>query len=368
MKHYDYILVGAGLYSAVIAWHAKQAGKSCLVLERRSHIGGNIYCEEIEGINVHKYGAHIFHTSDRKVWEFVNSFVEFNRYTNSPVANYKGEIYNMPFNMNTFSRMWGISTPQEAKAIIDKQKSEITGEPRNLEEQAIALVGRDIYEKLVKGYTEKQWGRDCSELPSFIIKRLPVRFTYDNNYFNDKYQGIPIGGYNVIIEKMLENCDVELGVDYLKEKEKYDKLANRVLFTGMIDEYYNYKLGNLEYRTLRFENEILEDVDNYQGVAVMNFNSHDEKYTRIIEHKHFEFNDCKGTVITREYPDAWKLGDEAYYPVNDDKNSKLFNEYKKLAEEEKNVIFGGRLGQYKYYDMDKVIMAALDMVEEEKLK
>ena len=364
MKHYDYILVGAGLYSAVIAWHAKQAGKSCLVLERRSHIGGNIYCEEIEGINVHKYGAHIFHTSDRKVWEFVNSFVEFNRYTNSPVANYKGEIYNMPFNMNTFSRMWGISTPQEAKAIIDKQKSEITGEPKNLEEQAIALVGRDIYEKLVKGYTEKQWGRDCSELPSFIIKRLPVRFTYDNNYFNDIYQGIPIGGYTAMIEKMLAKAEVRLGVDYLEHKDELDALAEKVVYTGPIDAYYGYQFGELEYRSVSFETEVL-DQPNYQGNAVVNYTEYEVPYTRIIEHKHFEFGTQDKTVISREYPAAWKKGDEPYYPVNNEKNNMLYHSYEELAKEEKKVIFGGRLGTYKYMDMHHVVAEALRVTKEE---
>ena len=348
MKHYDYILVGAGLYSAVIAWHAKQAGKSCLVLERRSHIGGNIYCEEVEGINVHKYGAHIFHTSDRKVWDFVNSFVEFNRYTNSPVANYKGEIYNMPFNMNTFSRMWGISTPLEAKAIIEKQKAEITGEPKNLEEQAIALVGRDIYEKLVKGYTEKQWGRDCSELPSFIIKRLPVRFTYDNNYFNDLYQG----------------ADIKTGVDFLAEKEKWLSMADKVVYTGAIDEYFEYCFGKLEYRTVRFETEVL-DTDNYQGVAVVNYTDRETPYTRVIEHKHFEFGTQSKTVITREYPAAWEKGKEPYYPINDPKNDELFDKYERRALEEKNVLFGGRLGMYRYMDMDQVIEEALALAETE---
>ena len=364
MKHYDYILVGAGLYSAVIAWHAKQAGKSCLVLERRSHIGGNIYCEEIEGINVHKYGAHIFHTSDRKVWEFVNSFVEFNRYTNSPVANYKGEIYNMPFNMNTFSRMWGISTPQEAKAIIDKQKSEIMGEPKNLEEQAIALVGRDIYEKLVKGYTEKQWGRDCSELPSFIIKRLPVRFTYDNNYFNDRYQGIPVGGYTPIVEKMLAFADVWTDTDYFSFRKENPDIAEKTLFTGMIDEYFGYKLGALEYRSVRFETEVLE-TDNYQGNAVVNYTEREVPYTRIIEHKHFEFGKQEKTVISKEYSSEWKVGMEPYYPVNDEKNGALYEKYKELAAGETNVIFGGRLGEYKYYDMDAVIASALALSERE---
>ena len=364
---YDYLIVGAGLFGSTFAHEMTKLGKKCLVIDRRQHIGGNIYCEKVNGINVHKYGAHIFHTSNKKIWEYVNQFAEFNNYVNSPIANYHGELYNMPFNMNTFTKLWGVVTPKEAMEKIESQKSILNGkEPQNLEEQAISLVGEDIYRKLVKEYTEKQWGRDCKELPSFIIKRLPVRFTFNNNYFNDPYQGIPIGGYNVIIEKMLEGSDVELGVDYLKEKDKYDSMAKKVLFTGMIDEYFNYNLGNLEYRTLKFENEVLEDVDNYQGVAVMNFTSHEQKYTRIIEHKHFEFNDCKGTVITKEYPSAWKLGDEAYYPVNDDRNSKLYKEYEELAKKEKNVLFGGRLGQYKYYDMDKVIDAALDMVEKEK--
>ena len=364
---YDYLIVGAGLFGSTFAYEMTKLGKKCLVVDRRQHIGGNIYCEKVNGINVHKYGAHIFHTSNKKIWEYVNQFAEFNNYVNSPIANYHGELYNMPFNMNTFTKLWGVVTPKEAMEKIESQKSILNGkEPQNLEEQAISLVGEDIYRKLVKEYTEKQWGRDCKELPAFIIKRLPVRFTFNNNYFNDPYQGIPIGGYNVIIEKMLEGSDVELGVDYLKEKDKYDSMAKKVLFTGMIDEYFNYNLGNLEYRTLRFENEVLEDVDNYQGVAVMNFTSHEQKYTRIIEHKHFEFNDCKGTVITKEYPSAWKLGDEAYYPVNDDRNSKLYKEYEELAKKEKNVLFGGRLGQYKYYDMDKVIGAALDMVGKEK--
>ena len=364
---YDYLIVGAGLFGSTFAYEMTKLGKKCLVIDRRQHIGGNIYCEKVNGINVHKYGAHIFHTSNKKIWEYVNQFAEFNNYVNSPIANYHGELYNMPFNMNTFTKLWGVVTPKEAMEKIESQKSILNGkEPQNLEEQAISLVGEDIYRKLVKEYTEKQWGRDCKELPAFIIKRLPVRFTFNNNYFNDPYQGIPIGGYNVIIEKMLEGSDVKLGVDYLKEKDKYDSMAKKVLFTGMIDEYFNYNLGNLEYRTLRFENEVLEDVDNYQGVAVMNFTSHEQKYTRIIEHKHFEFNDCKGTVITKEYPSAWKLGDEAYYPVNDDRNSNLYKEYEELAKKEKNVLFGGRLGQYKYYDMDKVIDAALDMVEKEK--
>ena len=364
---YDYLIVGAGLFGSTFAHEMTKLGKKCLVIDRRQHIGGNIYCEKVNGINVHKYGAHIFHTSNKKIWEYVNQFAEFNNYVKSGIANYHGELYKIPFNRNTFTKLWGVVTPKEAMEKIESQKSILNGkEPQNLEEQAISLVGEDIYRKLVKEYTEKQWGRDCKELPSFIIKRLPVRFTFNNNYFNDPYQGIPIGGYNVIIEKMLEGSDVKLGVDYLKEKDKYDSMAKKVLFTGMIDEYFNYNLGNLEYRTLRFENEVLEDVDNYQGVAVMNFTSHEQEYTRIIEHKHFEFNDCKGTVITKEYPSAWKLGDEAYYPVNDDRNSKLYKEYEELAKKEKKVLFGGRLGQYKYYDMDKVIDAALDMVEKEK--
>ena len=366
MKKYDYLIVGAGLYGAVFAYEASKKGEKCLVIDRRNHIGGNIYCENINGINVHKYGAHIFHTNDKEIWDYVNQFTEFNNYINSPIANYKGEIYNLPFNMNTFSKLWGISTPKEAQEKIENQKAEYNNitEPKNLEEQAISLIGKDIYFKLIKEYTEKQWGRDCKELPSFIIKRLPVRFTYDNNYFNDRYQGIPIGGYNIVIEKLLANSDVELGIDYLKNKEKYNEMAEKVLYTGMIDEFYDYKFGNLEWRSLKFENEIYEDIDNYQGNAVVNYTSHDQKYTRIIEHKHFEFNNCKGTVITKEYPQDWKKGDEAYYPVNDEKNNNLFAKYQKLAEKEKNIIFGGRLGNYKYYDMDKVIKAALEKSKE----
>ena len=366
MKKYDYLIVGAGLFGATFAYEMTKRGKKCLVIDRRSHIGGNIYCESVKGINVHKYGAHIFHTSNKHIWNYVNQFVEFNNYVNSPIANYKGEIYNLPFNMNTFSKLWGISKPEEAQKIIDEQKKELNGkEPENLEDQAISLVGRDIYQKLIKEYTEKQWGRDCQELPAFIIKRLPVRFTYDNNYFNDRYQGIPMGGYNIIIEKMLEKCDVELEIDYLKEKDKYQDLADKVLYTGMIDEYFDYKLGTLEYRTLNFETEVLEDVSNYQGNAVVNYTSHDVDYTRIIEHKHFEFGTQKDTVITKEYPGDWKVGDEAYYPVNDDVNTKLFKEYQELSKNESNVIFGGRLGHYKYYDMDKVIEAALELVKQE---
>ncbi|MCI6265436.1 MAG: UDP-galactopyranose mutase [Erysipelotrichaceae bacterium] len=365
-KKYDYLIVGAGLFGATFAHEMTKRGKKCLVIDRRSHIGGNIYCENIKGIHVHKYGAHIFHTSNKEIWNYVNQFAEFNHYVNSPIANYKGEIYNLPFNMNTFSKLWNISKPSEAQEIIEEQRKELKGkEPENLEEQAISLVGRDIYQKLIKEYTEKQWGRDCTELPSFIIKRLPVRFTYNNNYFNDRYQGIPMGGYNVIIEKMLSDCDVELEVDYLKEKDKYQDLADKVLYTGMIDEYFDYKLGTLEYRTLKFETEVLEDVSNYQGNAVVNYTSHDVDYTRIIEHKHFEFGEQKDTVITKEYSGDWKVGDEAYYPVNDDVNTKLFKEYQELSKSEENVIFGGRLGHYKYYDMDKVIEAALELVHQE---
>ena len=364
MKKYDYILVGSGLYSGVFAWFAKQKGKKCLVLEKRDHIGGNVYCENTEGIHVHKYGAHIFHTSNKEVWQFVNSLAEFNRYTNSPVANYKGEMYNMPFNMNTFSKMLNISTPAEAKKIIEEQKKEITGEPKNLEEQAISLVGREIYEKLVKGYTEKQWGRDCTALPAFIIKRLPVRYTYDNNYFNDLYQGIPIGGYNVIIDRLFEGCDIETGVDYLEKKEYYDGLGEKIVYTGTIDAYYKYQFGKLEYRSLRFESEVLDE-ENHQGVAVVNYTDRETPYTRIIEHKHFEFGTQPKTVITREYPVTWQEGMEPYYPVNDEKNQALYQKYAKLAEKEEHVIFGGRLGEYKYYDMDKVIASAMACAKEE---
>ena len=363
-KQYDYLLVGSGLFAGVFAYYAKKAGKTCLVLEKREHIGGNIYTEEVEGIQVHRYGAHIFHTSNKEVWQFVNSLAEFNRYTNSPVANYKGEMYNMPFNMNTFSKMWNISTPAEAKKIIEEQKKEITGEPKNLEEQAISLVGREIYEKLVKGYTEKQWGRDCTALPAFIIKRLPVRYTYDNNYFNDLYQGIPIGGYNVIIDRLFEGCDIETGVDYLEKKEYYDGLGEKIVYTGTIDAYYKYQFGKLEYRSLRFESEVLDE-ENHQGVAVVNYTDRETPYTRIIEHKHFEFGTQPKTVITREYPVTWQEGMEPYYPVNDEKNQALYQKYAKLAEKEEHVIFGGRLGEYKYYDMDKVIASAMACAKEE---
>ena len=364
MKKYDYVLVGSGLFAGVWAYHARKAGKTCLVVEKRDHIGGNIYCEDVEGIHVHKYGAHIFHTSNREVWDFVNSLAEFNRYTNSPVANYKGEMYNMPFNMNTFSKMWGISTPQEAKAIIDSQKASVTGEPQNLEEQAISLVGTDIYEKLVKGYTEKQWGRPCDQLPSFIIKRLPVRLTFDNNYFNALYQGIPTGGYTKMVENMLAGIEIRLGVDYLECKAEWDTLAEKVVFTGPIDAYFDYCLGALEHRSVRFETEVL-DIPNFQGNAAVNYTDRETPWTRIIEHKWFEFGAQPKTVISREYSSEWKLGDEPYYPVNDAKNGERYWQYKTLADQEKNVIFGGRLGEYKYYDMDQVIATALDLCKKE---
>ena len=365
MKHYDYLVVGAGLYGAVFAYEAKKRGKEVLVIDRRDHKGGNIYCEDVNGINVHKYGAHIFHTSNKKVWEYVNQFAEFNRYTNSPVANYKGELYNLPFNMNTFNKMWGVITPQEATAKIEQQRKEagIT-EPKNLEEQAISLVGKDIYEKLIKGYTQKQWGRKCTELPSFIIKRIPVRLTFDNNYFNDLYQGIPMGGYNVIIDKMLDGIEVELGTDYLANKDKYENIADKIIFTGPIDEFYDYCFGPLEYRSVRFETEELP-VENYQGNAVINYTDAETPYTRIIEHKHFEFGTQPTTVISKEYSAEWKVGDEPYYPVNNDKNAALYQKYLDKSKEENKVIFGGRLGEYKYYDMDKVIESALNFVEKE---
>ena len=368
--NYNYLIVGSGLYGATIAQQAKKAGKSVLVIDKRPNVGGNIYTEKVEGINVHKYGAHIFHTNNKEVWDYVTSFVDFNRFTNSPVANYKGELYSMPFNMYTFNKMWGVVTPEEAAAKIEEQKKEITGEPKNLEEQAISLVGRDIYEKLVKGYTEKQWGRDCKDLPAFIIKRLPVRLTFDNNYFNALYQGIPIGGYTKLIEKMLEGIEVRLNVDYLENKEELDKLAEKVIYTGPIDAYFDYKLGTLEYRSVRFENEIL-DKPNFQGNAAVNYTDRETPWTRIIEHKWFEFgkdengNDLPKTVISREYSSEWKLGDEPYYPVNDAKNSTLYEQYKALAEAEDNVIFGGRLGEYKYYDMDKTVEVALAAAKKE---
>jgi UDP-galactopyranose mutase len=361
---YDYLIVGAGLYGAVIAQKAKEAGKSVIVIEKRSHIAGNVYTEDVEGIHVHKYGAHIFHTNNKEVWDYVQRFATFNRFTNSPVANYKGELYSLPFNMYTFNKMWGVVTPEEAAAKIEQQRQEITGEPRNLEEQAISLVGRDIYEKLIKGYTEKQWGRDCKDLPAFIIKRLPVRLTFDNNYFNALFQGIPVGGYTKMVENMLEGVEVKLGVDYLLEKEYWDARASTVIYTGPIDEYYGYSLGNLEYRSVRFETELL-DIPSFQGNAAVNYTDRETPWTRIIEHKWFEFgkdaegNDLPKTVISREYSSEWKLGDEPYYPVNDEKNSSLYAKYKELADKEENVIFGGRLGEYKYYDMDQVIAAAL---------
>ena len=363
MRQYDYLIAGAGLYGAVVAHELTKRGKSCLVIDRRSHIAGNIYCEKIEDINVHKYGAHIFHTSNKKVWNYINQFAEFNHYINSPIAIYKDELYNLPFNMNTFSKMWNIRTPQEAKAMIDKQVAEcgIT-EPANLEEQALSLGGRDVYEKLIKGYTEKQWGRDCKELPAFIIKRLPFRFTYDNNYFNDRYQGIPIGGYTAIVEKMLKGCDVKTGVDFFELRKENPVIAKKTVFTGMIDEYFGYSLGALEYRSVRFETEVL-DCDNYQGNAVVNYTEREVPYTRIIEHKHFEFGKQPKTVISREYSSEWGVGMEPYYPVNDEKNNALFAKYRALADQEENVFFGGRLGNYKYYDMDKVIEAALEAVE-----
>lgn len=366
MKKYDYCIAGSGLFGATFAYEATKRNKKCLVLEKRNHIGGNVYCENVNGINVHKYGAHIFHTDDKKIWEYVNGFVEFNNYSNSPIANYKGEIYNLPFNMNTFNRLWGIIKPEEAKQRIEEEKLQYAiEEPKNLEEQAISLIGKDIYEKLIKGYTEKQWGRSAKELPTFIIKRLPVRFTYNNNYFNDRYQGIPVGGYNAIIQKMLEGSDLELGVDYLKSREKYNNLAEKIVFTGMIDEYFDYKLGVLEYRSLRFEQEELKEISNYQGNAVVNYTDYETPYTRIIEHKHFEFGNQNNTVITKEYPTDWNIGDEAYYPINDYKNNSLFKMYSKLAEGEDNVLFGGRLGNYQYYDMDKTISSALEFIEDE---
>ena len=361
---YDYLIVGAGLYGAVFACEAKKRGKTCLVIEKRDHIGGNIYCEDIEGIHVHKYGAHIFHTSNKETWEYVNQFAEFNNYINTPIARYKDEIYNMPFNMNTFSKMWNIATPDEAKAEIEKQRQEITGDPQNLEEQAISLVGRDIYEKLVKGYTEKQRGRDCKELPAFIIKRLPVRFTYNNNYFRDRFQGIPMGGYTAMVEKMLEGIEVRTGVDYLEEKDKWNETAKKVIYTGPIDAYFAYQYGPLEYRSVRFETEVL-DMENYQGNAVVNYTEREIPYTRIIEHKHFEFGEQSKTVISREYPSEWQPGDEPYYPINNEKNNTLYEKYKELSIEQEKVIFGGRLGEYKYYDMDKVIESALYKAKDE---
>ncbi len=361
-KKYDYLIVGSGLFGSVFAYNAKQKGKKCLIIEKRSHIAGNVYTENIDNINVHKYGAHIFHTDNKKVWDFVSKFATFNRYTNSPISVYKDEVFNLPFNMNTFNQMWGVKTPNEAKEMIEKQVKE-SGimDPQNLEEQAISLVGKDIYTKLIKGYTQKQWGKSAKELPTFIIKRLPVRFTYDNNYFNDNYQGIPIGGYTRIVEKMLEGIDLRLNTNFYEHREELLGESEKVLFTGMIDEYYDYKFGTLEYRSLKFENEKF-DIDNYQGNAVVNYNEYKIPYTRIIEHKHFEKTDNdKTTIITKEYPMDWTIGDEPYYPVNDVKNSKLYLKYKQLADAEESVVFGGRLSEYRYYDMDDVIYSALDL-------
>ena len=367
---YDYLVVGSGLYGAIFAHEAKAKVKSVLVIDKRPNIAGNVYTEKQEGINVHMYGAHIFHTNDKRVWNYITQFAEFNRFTNSPVANYKGELYSMPFNMYTFNKMWGVVTPEEAAAKIDEQKKEITGEPKNLEEQAISLVGRDIYEKLVKGYTEKQWGRDCKELPAFIIKRLPVRLTFDNNYFNALYQGIPIGGYTKMVENLLDGIEVRLNTDYLEHKAELDALADKVVYTGPIDAYFGFKLGTLEYRSVRFENETL-DIPNFQGNAAVNYTDRETPWTRIIEHKWFEFgkdedgNDLPKTIISREYSSEWKAGDEPYYPVNDEKNGQLYAKYKELADKETGVIFGGRLGEYKYYDMDTTIASVLDMCEKE---
>ena len=369
---YNYLIVGSGLFGSIFAYEANKRGKKCLVIDKREHIGGNIYTEKIEGINVHKYGAHIFHTSNKEIWNYINQFAEFNRYTNSPIARYKDELYNMPFNMNTFNKLWGVVTPTEAKKKIEEEKREAgIVEPKNLEEQAISLVGRTIYEKLVKGYTEKQWGQKATELPSFIIKRLPVRFIYDNNYFNDIYQGIPIGGYTSIIEKMLKGIDIKLNCDFFDNREELENIAEKIVFTGPIDKFYNYKYGELEYRSLRFETDILDE-ENYQGNAVVNFTEYEVPYTRIIEHKHFEFGASLGnlaegiakekTIITKEYPDMWKQGKEPYYPINNDKNNNLYTKYFELSKKDKNVIFGGRLGLYKYFDMDKVIEVALKCV------
>lgn len=373
MNKYDYLIVGSGLFGATFAYFAHKLGKKCLVIDKRPHLGGNVYCENIEGINVHKYGAHIFHTSNKQVWEFVNSIVEFNRYTNSPVANYKGKLYNLPFNMNTFYQMWGVTTPEEAQAKIDEQKAEAVArmqadgvtEPRNLEEQAQVLIGKDIYEKLIKGYTEKQWGRKCSELPAFIIKRLPVRLIFDNNYFNDKYQGIPIGGYNKLINGLLDGIETKTEADFFKDRKYWENIADKIVFTGKIDEFYDYRYGKLNYRTVRFEQEII-DKPNYHGNAVVNYTERDIPYTRIIEHKHFEMfgqqvYDCPKTVISKEYSTEWKDGMEPYYPVNDKVNSELYYKYKDLADKEKNVVFGGRLAEYKYYDMAPVIERVMEL-------
>jgi UDP-galactopyranose mutase len=359
MAEYDYLIVGSGLFGAVFAHEAKKKGKKCLVIDKRNHAGGNVYCEKIEDINVHKYGAHIFHTNDKSIWDYVNQFVEFNRYTNSPVAFYQDEVYNLPFNMNTFHQLWGVKTPEEASAKIEEQvKSSGITNPQNLEEQAISLVGTDIYEKLIKGYTEKQWGRKATELPAFIIKRLPVRFTYDNNYFNDKYQGIPIGGYNKLVDGLLEGIEVKLNIDFFENRDYYTQLADKIVFTGKIDEYYSNQFGTLEYRSLKFDTQI-KDLENFQGNAVVNYTEKEVPYTRIIEHKHFEFGTQKKTVITYEYPDEWSQGKESYYPVNDEKNNIIYNKYRDLAKNDSKVIFGGRLAEYKYYDMHQIIASAL---------
>ena len=372
---YDYLIVGSGLFGSIFSYEANKCGKKCLVIDKRNHIGGNIYTENIDGINVHKYGAHIFHTSNKEVWKYINQFADFNRYTNSPVAIYKGELYNLPFNMNTFNKLWGVKTPEEARAKIEQERNEANiFEPQNLEEQAISLVGRTVYEKLIKGYTEKQWGKRATELPSFIIKRLPVRYIYDNNYFNDTYQGIPIGGYTRIIEKMLSGIDVRLNCDFFENQEELNRIANKIIYTGSIDRYYNYQFGELEYRSLRFEEEEL-DIENYQGNAVVNYTEYEIPYTRIIEHKHFEYGQSLGkiaegkiaekTIITREYPDTWTQGKEPYYTINDKKNGEIYEKYKALADSDPKVLFGGRLGEYKYLDMDKVIEEALKTVRKE---
>lgn len=361
---YDFVLVGAGLFGSTVAYSLKEKGYNCLVIDKRYHLGGNVYTKNINGINVHKYGAHIFHTSNKRVWDFVNSFVEFNRYTNSPVANYKGKLYNLPFNMNTFYQMWGVTTPEEAAAKIESQRLEAgIINPKNLEEQAICLIGKDIYYTLIKDYTEKQWGRKATELPAFIIKRLPVRFTFDNNYFNDKYQGIPVGGYTALIEKMLEGVEIRLNTDYFDDKPYFDSLADKIIYTGEIDRYFDYCYGHLEYRTVRFETELLEGVSNYQGNAVVNYTDAETPYTRIIEHKHFEYGQQPDTIISKEFSKEWQPGDEPYYPVNDDKNSRLYTQYKALADAQDKVIFGGRLAEYKYYDMHQVIERALNISE-----
>lgn len=365
MKLYDYIIVGSGIFGSIFAYEANKLGKKCLVIEKRNHVGGNLYCENIEGINVHKYGAHIFHTSNKFVWDYINKFAEFNRYTNSPIAKYKGELYNLPFNMNTFYQLWKVTTPKQAIEKIDEQVRDANiQEPKNLEEQAIKLVGRDIYEKLIKGYTEKQWGKRATDLPTFIINRLPVRLTFDNNYFNDIYQGIPIGGYNKIIDKMLDGIDIRLNTDFFENRDELEKLGDKIVFTGMIDEFYDYKFGTLEYRSLKFEHEILNE-QNYQGNAVINYTEYEVPYTRIIEHKHFEYGTQDKTVITKEYPKVWGKGDEPYYPINDDRNNKIYKKYKQLADKEEKIIFGGRLAEYKYYDMHNVIEQALKVVNKE---